>query len=132
MSRPKVEGCGPSNNFNNHYTTRLTIQTRGRQQLKLLLIMAHILWFNFILGLIFFFFCFKLIIIHCHTQKRKKIKFTPRIKLNHNTYSFRINLGFRETAHLPLPEVNIITYFPLRANCWLKGGVGGQFPRKLN
>ena len=20
-------------------------------------------------------------------------------------------------------------YFPLRANCWIRGGVGGQFPR---
>ena len=44
------------------------------------------LWFNFILGLNFIFFCLKLIIIHYHTQKQKKIKFKPRIKLNHNTY----------------------------------------------
>ena len=41
-----------------------------------------------------------------------------------------INLGFWETAHLPLPYANIITYFSLRAKCW--GGVGGQFPRNLN
>ena len=34
------------------------------------------------------FFCFKLIIIHYHTQKQKKRKFEPRIKLNHNRYSF--------------------------------------------
>ena len=33
------------------------------------------------------FFCFKLIIIHYHTQKQKKIKFKPRIKLNHNIFS---------------------------------------------
>ena len=32
LSGPNVESCGPSNNSNNHYTTRLTIQTRGRQQ----------------------------------------------------------------------------------------------------
>ena len=44
------------------------------------------LWFNFILGLNFIFFCFKLIIIHYHTPKQKKIKFKPRIKLNHNRY----------------------------------------------
>ena len=46
----------------------------------------YMLWFNFILGLNFIFFCFKLITIHYHTQKRKKIKFKPRIKLNHNIY----------------------------------------------
>ena len=44
------------------------------------------LWFNFILGLNFIFFCFELIIIHYHTQKQKKIKFKTRRKLNHNTY----------------------------------------------
>ena len=46
----------------------------------------YMLWFNFILGLNFIFFCFKLIIIHYHTQKQRKIKFKPRIKLNHNIY----------------------------------------------
>ena len=44
------------------------------------------LWFNFILGLNFIFFCLKLILIHYQTQKQKKIKFKPRIKLNHNIY----------------------------------------------
>ena len=43
-----------------------------------------------------------------------------------------ITLDFWETAHLPLPYANIITYFSLRAKCWLRGGVGGQFPRNLN
>ena len=42
-----------------------------------------------------------------------------------------INLGFWETAHLPLPYANINTYFSLREKCWLKEGVGGQFPRSL-
>ena len=37
------------------------------------------LWFNFIL-------CFKLIIIHYHTPKQRKIKYKPRIKLNLNIY----------------------------------------------
>ena len=41
-----------------------------------------------------------------------------------------INLGFWETAHLPLPYAIIITYYSLRAKCWLRGGVGGQFPQK--
>ena len=44
------------------------------------------LWFNFILGSNFIFLCFKLIIIHYHTKKQRKIKFEPRIKLNHNIY----------------------------------------------
>ena len=45
------------------------------------------LWFNFILGSTFIFFCLKLIIIHYHTQKQKEIKIKPRIKLNHNIYA---------------------------------------------
>ena len=44
------------------------------------------LWFDFMLGLNFIFLCFKLIIIHYHTQKQREIKFKPRIKLNHNIY----------------------------------------------
>ena len=32
---------------------------------------------------------FKLIIIHYNTQKQKKIKFEPRITLNHNIYIYR-------------------------------------------
>ena len=39
------------------------------------------MWFKFILSLNFIFFCFKLIIIHYHIQKQKKVKFKPRIKL---------------------------------------------------
>ena len=48
--------------------------------------MYCMLWFNFIPGLSFRFFSFKLIFVHYHTQKQKKIKFKPRIKLNHNIY----------------------------------------------
>ena len=46
----------------------------------------YMLWFSFILGLIFIFFCFKLIITNYHNQKQKKIKIKPRIKLNPNIY----------------------------------------------
>ena len=56
------------------------------------------LWFKFILGLNFIFFCFKVIIIHYHTQKQREIKFEPRIKLNHNRY-FTF-LGFKERVIL--------------------------------
>ena len=41
----------------------------------------------------------------------------------------KINLGFWETAHLPLPLASINTYFSFRTKCWLRGGIGGQFPR---
>ena len=44
----------------------------------------YLLWFNFILSSNFIFLCFKIIIIHYNTQKQKKIKFEPRIKVNHN------------------------------------------------
>ena len=44
------------------------------------------LWFYFILSSNFIFLCFKLIIIYYNTQRQKKGKFEPRIKLNHNTY----------------------------------------------
>ena len=38
---------------------------------------------------------------------------------------------FWDTAHLPLPYDNMNTYSSLRAKCWLKGGVCGQFPRNI-
>ena len=38
---------------------------------------------------------------------------------------------FWETAHLPLHLTNINTCFSLREKGWLRGGVGGQFPRKV-
>ena len=42
------------------------------------------LWFNFFYGLNFISLCYKLIIMHYHTPKRREIRFKPRIKLNHN------------------------------------------------
>ena len=50
----------------------------------------YVLWFNFMLGLNFIFLCFKLIIIHYHTQKQREIKFKPRIKLNHNICTWEV------------------------------------------
>ena len=55
------------------------------------LLFVYMLWFNFILSSNFIFLCFKLIIIHYNTQKQKKIKFEPRIKLNHNIYKISLN-----------------------------------------
>ena len=37
----------------------------------------YILWFNFILGLNVISLCFKLIVIHYHIPKQRKIKFNP-------------------------------------------------------
>ena len=37
---------------------------------------------------------------------------------------------WRETAHLPLTQLN--TYFSLRVKCWLSEGQGEQFPRNVN
>ena len=39
------------------------------------------------LGLNYIFSCFKLLIVHYHTQKQKKIEFKARMKLNHNIYT---------------------------------------------
>ena len=47
------------------------------------------LWFRFILGTTnFIFLSFKLIIIHYHAQKQRKVKSEPRTKLNHNIYMY--------------------------------------------
>ena len=46
-------------------------------------------WFNF-----FFFFCFKLIIRHYRTVKRKKRKFKPTIKLNQKIYNRTLYLVY--------------------------------------
>ena len=37
------------------------------------------------------------------------------------------------SQHLYLPgAIGFCTYLSLKAKCWLGGGVGGQFPRKVN
>ena len=54
---------------------------------------------------------------HCHPYSSQK--------------ELGIILRFCETAYLPLPKANINTYFSRRAKCWLRGGVGGQFPRNV-
>ena len=45
------------------------------------------LWFSFTRGLNFIFLCFKLIIIHYHTQNPHEIKLKQRIKVNHQMYT---------------------------------------------
>ena len=63
---------------------------------------------------------------------QEKVKLILTMKPASDQQQMQINLGSLETAHLPLPYVNINTYFSLRAKCWIRGGVGGQFPRTLN
>ena len=64
------------------------------------------LWFNFILGSNFIFFCFKHIIILLSYimillsyitihKKQKNTKFEPRIKLNHNMYYVALHQQFQ-------------------------------------
>ena len=84
-----------------YYILRTLFRTKDESYESLLnLVGMDMLWFNFILGLNFIFFCFKLIIIHYHTQKQKKIKFKPRIKLNHNRY-------FETPSLLPSSDVDL-------------------------
>ena len=66
-----------------HVAIKITCLKEGLVQCGL----VYMLWFDFILGSNFIFLCFKLIIIHYHTPKQRKMKFEPRIKLNHNIYS---------------------------------------------
>ena len=73
---------------------------RFRRMLRLgrELISLYMLWFNFILGLNFISLCFKLIIIHYHTQKQREIKFKPRMTLDHNIYIYKKDLHFLNTT----------------------------------
>ena len=59
-------------------------------------------------------------------QRFEKVMFVTLL-----TCTFQISLGFWETVHPPLPQANIKTHFSLRAKCWLRRGVAGQFPRNL-
>ena len=55
----------------------------------------------------FIFLCFKLIIIHYNTQKQKKIKFEPRLKLNHNTYIHKVIIEALLVKHHTTPIPNL-------------------------
>ena len=75
----------------------------------------YMLWFNFIPWLKSYFFCFKhyhVIIIHYHTQKQKKIKFEPRINLNHNTIYMCLSVISRVNFH----HYKVPDYFTLASN----------------
>ena len=70
--------------FFNH----LTLRKFTNKQIALIIIDVSVVvqfypWFKFYFLL--FQTHYHVIIIHSHTQKQKKIKFEPRIKLNHNT-----------------------------------------------
>ena len=54
---------------------------------KAIEVAIYMLWFNFILGLNFIFFCFWVWKCMIMIYKQKKIKTKPRIKLKHNTHT---------------------------------------------
>ena len=69
-------------------------------------------WFNFILGLIIIFFCFKLIIIHYHAQKLKKLGINPKIKWKHNICEFSImyhSLTYKRKQRSCLCQANVLS-----------------------
>ena len=76
------------------------------------------LWFSFIRGLNFVFLCFKLIIIHYHTQNPHEINLKQKIKIEpqneHLNGCLRAFLPFYRT-HDKLPYTSFQYY-------WLQGG----------
>ena len=74
------------------------------------------------------------VIVLIYEQKPYLVSFSYRRKRYPVQCEHGLKVTFRiwETAHLPLPWANINTYFSLGAKWWLRGGVGGQFPRNLN
>ena len=95
---------------------------------RLVVTLTYMLWFHFILDSNFIFFCFKLIIIHYNTQTQKKIKFVPRIKLNHNVYMvfnlfspviFLPNCSWRRNTLVNQLEDCLTIYcFEMFSDCW--------------
>ena len=78
------------------------------------------LWFDYILGLNFISLCFKLIIIHYHTQQRE-IKFILRIKLNHNIHNNlpvdRTQPHFNLIFHTKIKCLGYVNAKPERLSC---------------
>ena len=100
----------------NHHITWITSKASKSSWLvktvTVAILARHMLWFNFILGLNFIFLCFKFIIIHYHTQKQRKTKFKPRIKLNYNIYKW-INPWLTKLAWLTYFVTGLVLSF-----CW--------------
>ena len=78
----------------------------------------YMFWFNFILGLIFIFFCFgcgDVWLTHYHsynhTQKQRKIKIKPRIKLNHNIYKWRVVIPQKMILSTNVSWLNVNVFF---------------------
>ena len=57
---------------------------------------VYMLWFNFILGSNFLFFCFWVLKCMIMSLKQRKIEFELRIKLNHNIYIQLSNINKKE------------------------------------
>ena len=74
-------------------------------------------WFNFVLGLNFIFFCFGVWYCTVMILKQKKIKFKPRIKLNHNIVillTLRALLPWKRKLILRRDSIFFYTY----CFCW--------------
>ena len=61
-------------------------------------------WFKF------YFSLFKLTIVDYHTPKQRKIKFKPRIKLNHNIYKDKIMNKCNHASKTVLQKINKENY----------------------
>ena len=86
----------------------------------------HILWFSYVLGLNFIFLCFWVWQYIIMSLKQRKIKFEPRIKLNHNTYSLlwraiRITSESRRMHKQPLVVTTPPTRIPHALWKWVWG-----------
>ena len=55
-------------------------------------------------------------------------KITASCQINMSPKHYFDQLGFSKTAHLPLPQANINTYFSFRAKCGIGEGRVGSFP----
>ena len=95
-------------------------------------------WFSFILSSNFIFLCIKLKIIHYQTREQREIKFKPRIKLNHNTYTWfkRGRFGywsiatqanhcneFLRNAQMP----NVYRQWPISKAAFMELGIQGWY-----
>ena len=80
---------------------------------KAIEVAIYILWFNFILGLNFIFFCFWVWKCMIMIYKQKKIKIKPRIKLNHNTHTHTHKKKHRNVTGTKVGANDTLLFFSL-------------------
>ena len=72
--------------------------------------------------------------VHSHNLRKSELNYyvpRPRTESAKGSLHYRGSILWNKIPSdiRNLPSLNIITYFSLRAKCWLRGGVGGQFPK---